>query len=197
MHPLYFLHPQSAAPQNKQLSLGVGVEANMNAVYNIAAAAWFSAALDLDQFFSVGIKAGYSYNVSGIRTLEMAALNRWYFIPPEKSWFFVQAEMGADLIFYDGKILPLPLLLGGLALGWRISFRYGYLEPVLRVGFPYSGARVLVLAGGYKYEAWGKPGLSGIADSVSVVLCQSFFCNPGDQKKTTLNPLIPISLPSK
>jgi hypothetical protein len=132
--PLYFLHPQSV---DKPLSLGLGAEANGNAVRNVAAAAWFSAALEADDFFSVGIKAGYSYDASGMGTLEMAVLSRWYFIPPEKFRLFAQAELGADLIFYDGKMLPLPFLLGGLALGWRISFRLVYLEPVLRVGFPF------------------------------------------------------------
>jgi hypothetical protein len=142
---LYVLRPEFAAARDKPLSLGLGVEANMNAVHNVAAAAWFSAALDVDDFFNVGIKAGYSYDASDMGTLELAVLNRWYFIPPKKYRLFTQVELGADLIFHNGKILPLyngkiarrPVLLGGLAVGWRISFRFGYLEPILRVGFPY------------------------------------------------------------
>ena len=107
----------------------------MNTDYSIAGASWVSATLDLGRFFAAGLKTGYSHNFNGIATLEMAALGRWYFLSSEKSRLFAQVEAGADLIFYDGETFP--ALLGGLALGWRVPLGSWYLEPLLRVGYPY------------------------------------------------------------
>jgi hypothetical protein len=114
----------------------VGLEANMNAPVNTAAGAWFSAIRDLGRSpFAVGIKTGYSYDFSGLGTLELGALGRWYFLPLNKSRIFVQAELGADLIFYEGETLP--AFLGGLAAGWRMPLGSWFLEPTLRAGYPY------------------------------------------------------------
>jgi hypothetical protein len=111
----------------------------MNTAYNASGASWVSAARDLGRFFGAGLKAGYSYNFSGIGTLEMAALGRWYFLSFEKSRLFAQLEAGADLIFYDGETFP--AFLGGLAVGWRVSLGgpsgSWYLEPAIRGGYPY------------------------------------------------------------
>jgi hypothetical protein len=107
----------------------------MNTVFNAAGASWFSAALDLGRFFAAGVKAGYSHNFSGIGTLEMAALGRWYFLSFEKSRLFAQIEAGADLIFYEQNTRP--VVLGGLVLGWRVPLGSWYLEPLIRGGYPY------------------------------------------------------------
>jgi hypothetical protein len=132
---LYFLSPGYAVAQDKPLALGFGLEANMNTRSNVAGASWVSATRNLGRFFAAGVKIGYSYDFSGIGALEMAALGRWYFLSFEKSRLFAQFEAGADLIFYEGKTFP--TLLGGLALGWRVSLGSWYLEPVLRGGYPY------------------------------------------------------------
>jgi hypothetical protein len=107
----------------------------MNTVYNASAASWFSLTLDAGRSFGAGLKAGYSHNFTGIGTLEMAVLGRWYFVSFEKSRLFAQIEAGADLIFYNENTLPAPL--GGLALGWRFLLGSWYLEPGLRGGYPY------------------------------------------------------------
>jgi hypothetical protein len=107
----------------------------MNTGFNAAGALWFSASLDLGRFFAAGLRTGYSHNFSGIETLEMAALGRWYFLSFEKSRLFAQIEAGADLIFYRGNALP--AVLGGLTLGWRVLLGSWYLEPALRGGYPF------------------------------------------------------------
>jgi hypothetical protein len=107
----------------------------MNTTRNAAAAAWFSATLDLGRSFGAGIKAGYSNNFSDIAALELAAQGRWYFLSLANTRFFAQAELGVDFIFYQDQTLP--FLLGGLALGWRLPLGSWYLEPVLRGGYPY------------------------------------------------------------
>lgn len=132
---LYVPGPQYAAAQDKPLALGFGVEGNMNTVTRASGASWFSATVDVGRFFAAGLKAGYSYNFSGIGTLETAALGRWYFLSFEKSRLFVQTELGADMIFYEGETLP--AFLGGLAVGWRFHLGRWYLEPALRGGYPY------------------------------------------------------------
>jgi hypothetical protein len=133
--PLYFLTPHYAAAQNKPVALGLGVEGNMNTISNASAASWFSAAMDFGRLFAAGIKTGYSHNFSDIGTLEIAALGRWYFLSFQTSRLFAQVELGADLIFYEGDIVP--AFLGGLAVGWQIPLGPWYLEPALRGGYPY------------------------------------------------------------
>jgi hypothetical protein len=127
--------PRSAAAQDRLWALGVGLEANMNTPSNAAGASWVSAGRDLGRLFAAGMKAGYSYNFSGVGTLEMAALGRWYFLSLEKSRFFAQLELGMDLIFHEGNTVP--AFLGGLAFGWRIPLGVWYLEPAVRGGYPY------------------------------------------------------------
>jgi hypothetical protein len=107
----------------------------MNTVFDASASSWFSASLGLGRYFSAGLKAGYSSNFSAIDTLEMAALGRWYFLSREKSRLFVHLELGADLILYEEKIYP--AFLGGLGAGWRFHLGRWYLEPALRLGYPY------------------------------------------------------------
>lgn len=116
----------------------------MNILSAISAGAWFSVIQDMGEHFAVGGKVGYSQNYSGIITLEMAALGRWYVFSFEKLRLFAQLEAGMALIFYERKAYPriggktYPAFLGGLALGGRIPLgSWWYLEPTLRGGYPY------------------------------------------------------------
>jgi hypothetical protein len=120
---------------DKPLALGLGLEGNMNTVFNASGASWVSLTRDLGRLFAAGGKAGYSHNFSDTGTLEMAALGRWYFLSFEKSRLFAQLETGVDLLFYEGKTRP--AFLGGLAAGWRVFLGPWYLEPVIRGGYPY------------------------------------------------------------
>jgi hypothetical protein len=124
-----------AFAQDKPLALGVGLEGNMNTSASLAWGSWFSASRDLGQSFAAGIKAGYSNDFTGIATLEIAALGRWYFLALGESRFFAQLEAGADPIWYEQQSIP--AFLGGLVAGWRLPLGSWYLEPVLRVGYPY------------------------------------------------------------
>jgi hypothetical protein len=133
--PLCLLASGAAIAQEKPWALGIGLEGNMNTFRSVSGASWLSATIDLGGYFAAGIKTGYSHNFADSGTLEMAALGRWYFLAVKESRLFAQAELGADLIFYDQKTIP--SLLGGLALGWNIPLGPVYLEPALRGGYPY------------------------------------------------------------
>jgi hypothetical protein len=130
--------PIDAAVQDERgtpLTLGFGLEGNMNTIDGASAAVWLAAARDLGRSFSAGLKTGYSRNITNISTLEMAALGRWYFVSSEKSRFFAQLELGADLIFYEERTIP--AFLGGLILGCHFPIASWYVEPALRGGYPY------------------------------------------------------------
>jgi hypothetical protein len=132
----FFLNAHASQAQEHRFDLGLGLEANMNTDSNVAAASsWLSFFLNMDNAWAAGAKAGYSYDFSGIATLEIAALGRWYFLPLAQSRLFTQLELGISLIRYEGKIRP--VFLGGLGAGWRFTFGQWYLEPALRLGYPY------------------------------------------------------------
>jgi hypothetical protein len=137
---LWLLTPHTAFSQTGPWAVALGLEGNMNSYRNASGASWLAATVDLGGSFAAGIKTGFSHNFSDTGTLEMAALGRWYFLSlgpdgPQQSRLFAQAELGADLIFYEQKTVP--AFLGGLALGWRIPLGAWYLEPAVRGGYPY------------------------------------------------------------
>jgi hypothetical protein len=131
----FFLSAPTSQAQERRFDVGLGLEATMNSDYNAAASSWLSFLLGLGNAWAVGAKAGYSNDFSGIATVEIAALGRWYFLPLAQSQLFAQLELGTSLILYEEKIRP--VFLGGLGAGWRFTFGQWHLEPALRLGYPY------------------------------------------------------------
>jgi hypothetical protein len=96
---------------------------------------------------AAGVKFGFSHNFSNIMTLEPEVFARWYFLELKNLPLFAQADLGASVIFEDGK--PHPAFLGGLSAGIRIPFKAWYIEPCLRTGYPFIwGAG---LSAGYRF----------------------------------------------
>ena len=120
-------------------ALGAGLELNMNAPENFAGAVvlGFDVGLPGDAPFAAGINATGSSNFSGVNTLELSALFRWYFArggAAREGWF-AQANIGGSLVRMEGDA-PLALVAEARA-GFRrpLGERF-FIEPYARVGFP-------------------------------------------------------------
>jgi hypothetical protein len=120
----------------------LGVEANSNTREGAAFGGSLSGGVDLDNQFSLGLKAAFSSNMDTITALETAALFRYY-LPLKFSGLFAQAELGAVIFFENDSSYP--AFLGGAAFGWRFNFyKNWYIEPYVRGGYPFIwGAGVL------------------------------------------------------
>ena len=123
-------------------SLGLILEGNKNSVSAVAPAVGLYFDYNFTRKFSAGIKALLSYDAfykeSSIYTLEPIAFFRLYLVSPSgesSTGLFIEADGGASLIFVDSdaKIS----FSGGATLGFRKELNSFYLEPSLRLGYPY------------------------------------------------------------
>jgi hypothetical protein len=101
---------------------------------------------------ALGLRFLYAVDAESIHTLEMAVLLRFYLLhwPDGITGPFVQLNAGAALFSKDKAALP-PALAGaisiGLAAGWRFEVaRRIYLEPYIRLGYPYRAGAGLSIA---------------------------------------------------
>ena len=138
------LFAQEAEAGRKKIAVGVGAEFNMNSRENFAAGLVLGFLFDLPSSFAVGVNAVYSNNFSGIQVIEPSALFRWYILSENHTGLFLQADVGAYLIFEDGEIEP--IFMGGLRGGVRLPVGDKiFVEPYGRVGYPFVfGVGVLV-----------------------------------------------------
>jgi len=122
------------------IALGIGPELNMNCPDNVAGAValGFDYSLPFSAIpFAVGANVAASNNFSGIYTLEISALFRWYVRSSDgrhEGWF-VQANMGASLFRADRDtpVWLLAELRGGYR--WPVGARL-FIEPYARLGHP-------------------------------------------------------------
>jgi hypothetical protein len=113
--------------------IGLGAEANANTREGMAAGGGLSFGADLNRQFALGIKAAYSNNFDTLGNIESAAFFRWYPL----SGLFIQAEAGGAFFFEDSETYP--AFLGGITAGWRFALGGNfYLEPAVRVGYPFA-----------------------------------------------------------
>ena len=116
------------------VSFSLGGEANGNTPDGISYGGALNIGLDINQYFSLGVKKAYTSDFDTITITEDSGFLRIY--PLGKANLFLQAELGAVIYFEDDKSYSSPL--GGLAAGWRINIgRNFYLEPAVRGGYPY------------------------------------------------------------
>jgi hypothetical protein len=134
---------------------GLGLEINGNTREGVAMGGNLTAGLDLNEQFSLGLKAVLSGNFDTIITLEPAAFFRYYiptlqFSPSFKiSGLFAQAELGTAIFFENQK--GYPAFLGGAALGWRYNIgEMWYIEPAARFGYPFIWG--VSFAGGLRFK---------------------------------------------
>jgi len=115
--------------------VGMGVETNAYTREGATLGGGLSSALDLNKWFSVGVKVGFFADFDTVNTLETAAIVRYY-LPLPISGFFLQAELGGAFFFEDNESYP--AFLGGLAAGWRYYVKNKwYIEPSVRGGYPF------------------------------------------------------------
>jgi hypothetical protein len=100
-----------------------------------AAAGSLSAFFGLNHSFSLGVKGSFSHNFGVIMAAEPEALFRWYVRPLGRGSLFLQAGLGASLIFQRGNLFPAPL--GELSAGLRFPVGPLFLEPSIRAGYPF------------------------------------------------------------
>jgi len=116
--------------------IGFGVEANAHTREGVAAGSGLSLGLDINRYFSLGLKPAFYHNFDLVATVELPAFFRYY--PP---WGingpFIQAEAGA--VVYFEHDFAYPAFSGGLALGWRFVLGKNiFIEPLFRGGYPFA-----------------------------------------------------------
>jgi hypothetical protein len=131
------------------LSLSLGLEGSGYSPESMA----FGARLSGDYRFGEMLSLGTSFLFCGdgvLTTLEFSGNVRYYFLRDEESLIryysftsiyhlFVQAEAGAAAFLEENNSLQ-PHFMAGLTAGARIAlgrFESWYIEPYLRVGYPY------------------------------------------------------------
>ncbi|MDR1929907.1 MAG: hypothetical protein LBQ44_04670 [Treponema sp.] len=137
----------AAAQEVGVFSLGLGVEGCMNTRYGVALEENLSFDYGIVKTVTAGIKFGFSQDFTGITVLAPEAFARWYFTEIDGNPLFVQVDLGASLIMEDSRIHP--VFLGGLMAGIRFPLNAWYVEPSVRIGYPFiwgAGA-----AAGYRF----------------------------------------------
>lgn len=123
-------------------SLGLIAEANKNSVSGIAPGAGLYFDYNFTRKFTTGFKTLISYDAfykkNTIYTFEPLGFLRFYLVSPSgepSTGLFIEGDIGASLIFIDTDAKS--AFNGGASLGFRKEFGSFYLEPALRLGYPY------------------------------------------------------------
>lgn len=123
-------------------SLGGIVEFNKNSISNIAPAFGISFEYSLLRRLSVGGKFIFSFDALEKEnknfTIEPLAFARWYIVSPTgepSAGLFTEGQVGAELIVINSKLRA--ALSAGAVVGYRFVIKRFYVEPTLRVGYPY------------------------------------------------------------
>lgn len=126
----------------KKVALGVGAEANMNSLEFIAPAV--SASFDYNVFrkVSLGVKIFASFDVkeknNNLVILEPLASLRVYLVSPSGepgTGVFMEGLGGVSVLLVDSNTNIVAN--GGGGFGYRAAFGNFYIEPEIRVGYPY------------------------------------------------------------
>jgi len=138
------------AATGQKFAVGIGPEMNWNSPGKednsrdsdsekiVAAGAVLTFDYNLGTSFALGLNVTASSNFSHITVIEPAAMCRWYFLGSDHTGWFVQADIGAHLIFEDdGEVTP--SFLGGFRGGVRIPLGDKFfIEPFGRAGYPFA-----------------------------------------------------------
>lgn len=124
-------------------SLGLGFEVNKNSIDYVAPAVNVAFDYALGDKFSIGAHVILGYDFHGLFTFETFCTFRFYpkspFLDPN-SGFFIEAQVGLSALVLDSDANA--VFNAGGAVGFRRLVNFGslYLEPSLRVGYPYMFA---------------------------------------------------------
>lgn len=126
----------------RKVALGFGAEANKNSLDFISPAA--SATFDYSLFrkVSLGVKIFASFDVkekdNNLTILEPLAFLRVYFVSHSGdpgTGVFLEGLGGASILLIDSDAKVVAS--GGAGFGYRAAFSNFYIEPEIRVGYPY------------------------------------------------------------
>ena len=142
---------QSAGSTDNHLSVGVGLEMNMNARENFA----LGIPIHIDYNLTVAseplafglvtiISNNLKDNDDKFTVIEIGGLARWYFMGGGHTGLYGQVELGAYLFTEFDEVNP--MFMGGLRAGYRMPFGNLYVEPFGRAGYPFAWG-IGVLAG--------------------------------------------------
>ncbi len=123
-------------------SLGFLLEGNKNSVLKFSPGAGIYFDYNFTRRLTIGIKTLMSYDFfneeNSIYTLEPAGFLRIYLVSPSgepSTGIFIEADGGLSFIFVDDDTKSSAS--GGINLGFRKGLNSFYIEPNLRVGYPY------------------------------------------------------------
>lgn len=126
----------------KKVALGFGAEVNKNSLDSVAPAGSVSFDYNIFRKVSLGVKMFASFDVNekdnNLTILEPHALLRFYLASPSGepgTGVFLEGLGGASLLFVDSDTKF--VVNAGAGFGYRFAFSNFYIEPELRVGYPY------------------------------------------------------------
>ena len=131
-------------------SAGLVLEANKNSLTHVSPGIGISFDYNLSRRFALGLKTLASHDVfekeNTIFTVEGLGFFRWYAVSPSgepSSGLFVEGQVGAELLLVNSSVSM--VISGGGAVGFRFVHGRFYVEPSLRLGYPYifgAGAHI-------------------------------------------------------
>jgi hypothetical protein len=115
--------------------LGVGAEGNAHTRTGGALGSGITLGFGLSPRTVLGVKALFHTNFDTVIGLEPVMFFRFYPAVPGRA-IFVQAEAGSIIYYEYDK--PYPAFIGALAVGWQFEFNRFYIEPSVRLGWPFA-----------------------------------------------------------
>ena len=114
---------------------GIGNELNGNSYIGMVTSIDLTLGLDINRTFCIAVKTAYHHDMNYVSTIEPRLLLRLY-LTPANIRPFIQTEIGAvaitaaDSNYYNFS--------AGITAGCRFTMtRLLYIEPALRLGYPY------------------------------------------------------------
>ena len=126
-----------AVGQEKKMSLGAGLEWNMDSRHNFAGGTSLHFSFNVFRNYSLGVNLSASYNFNDFTALEPTFFVRRYFKQDVFRQFFLQLDMGSFIIFENEEVIP--MFDAGLKGGYRFLLGSSfYIEPYGRMGYPFA-----------------------------------------------------------
>lgn len=124
--------------QEKKISVGLGLEFDMDSRHDFAGGAVLDSNYNLPNYLALGFTFAASYNFSNFVSIEPIILLRRYFSKNDHLGFFGEIDAGAFIYFEDGETTTF-MPEAGLRGGYRHKFgKSFYVEPYGRLGYPFA-----------------------------------------------------------
>ena len=127
----------SVFPQEKKMSIGAGLEWNMDSRQNFAGGIALGFDYQLPANAAIGVNLMGSINFRSMGVIEPIIFIRGYLPQKVDRGFFAQFDTGAFLIIEDKNVIPMPLV--GVRTGYRFLLgKSFFVEPYGRLGYPFA-----------------------------------------------------------